>query len=289
VNSDLETSPGISQRASLDLNGAQASASLKRRVYEVLEARRSNDILSKVFETLILSLIALNVVALIIETVKSVYIAVPWVFQDFELISVIVFSAEYALRLWSCTESPEYSSPILGRLRFALTPLAIIDLIAFLPFYLPFFSANLLFIRAIRLFRLFRVAKAARYSNALSTFGSVILRKKEELAVAFMLLVLAVVFASALMYFAENQAQPDDFSSIPATMWWAIETLTTVGYGDVYPVTVVGKLMAAVLAVLGIAVFALPTAILGAGFIEEFQQRHRRHQNCPHCGKDIGL
>jgi voltage-gated potassium channel len=121
----------------------------------------------------------------------------------------------------------------------------------------------------------------------LRTFGAVI-AKKRQLVMALLLLSLAVILASAFMYFAENQAQPEEFSSIPATMWWAVETLTTVGYGDVCPVTPVGKLMAAVLAILGIAVFALPTAILGAGFVEEFAQSNRLSQTCPHCGGSIG-
>src|SRR5260370_41818761 len=111
--------------------------------------------------------------------------------------------------------------------------------------------------------------------------------QSEQLVMALLLLFFALMLASILMYFAENQAQPEYFSSIPATMWWALETLTTVGYGDVYPITVLGKLMASAVAILGIAVFALPTAILGSGFFEEFEQRRRGRDTCPHCGKEI--
>jgi voltage-gated potassium channel len=267
---------------------SRAFISPKQRVYEVLNVVDPDDPTSRVFEAFILSLIALNVFALVVQTVQSVYLEAPAAFQWFESVSVVIFSIEYALRLWCCTASPRYADPIRGRIRFAITPLAIVDLVAILPFYVPFFSVNLLFIRVVRIFRFFRVAKAARYSKALRTFGAVISKKREQLVVALLLLFLAVIFASALMYFVENQAQPEEFSSIPATMWWAVETLTTVGYGDVCPVTVLGKFMATVLAILGIAVFALPTAILGAGFVEEFERRHETNERCPHCGGNIG-
>jgi voltage-gated potassium channel len=111
--------------------------------------------------------------------------------------------------------------------------------------------------------------------------------KREELLVTLFVLLLLLLFASSLIYFAEHDAQPDIFSSIPAAMWWAVATLTTVGYGDVYPVTTVGKLVASVIAVLGIGMFALPTGILGAGFVEELQSRKRRPRTCPHCGKSL--
>ena len=263
--------------------------SLRQRAFDILEVVDPNDRKTKLFEIFILSLIALNVAALIIQTVQSIYLTAPVVFRYFEALSVTVFSIEYVLRVWCCAESPKFASlgPVRGRIRFIVTPLAIVDLVAILPFYLPFVGTNLLFVRSVRMFRFFRIAKAARYSNALRTFGAVIAKKREQLVVALLLLSLAVILASAFMYFAENQAQPEEFSSIPATMWWAVETLTTVGYGDVCPVTPVGKLMAAVLAILGIAVFALPTAILGAGFVEEFAQHNNLRRTCPHCGAGI--
>jgi len=260
---------------------------LKRRVFKVVGVVHPDDRITRVFEFFILSLIALNVAAFIVQTVKSVYSASPVAFQSFEFASVAVFTIEYVLRVWSCTVSPGYAGAIRGRLRFMLTPLAIIDLVAILPFYLPLASTNLLFLRSVRLFRFLRIAKAARYSKALQAFGAVISRKKEQLVVAFVLLSLALVFASSVMYFAESEAQPEYFSSIPAAMWWALETLTTVGYGDVYPVTTLGKLVASAVAILGIGVFALPTAIIGSGFVEEFQERHSRQGICPHCGKGI--
>ena len=260
---------------------------LKKRVYEILEVAVPGDRASRTFDIFILTLIALNVVALVLETVKPVYEAAPQFFEIFEIISVLIFSLEYVLRLWSCTASPDYMAPVRGRLRFARTPLALIDLLAVLPFYLPFLGLDLRFVRAVRLFRLFRVAKLGRYSQALQTFGRVILTKRAELITTVLLLVLLLILASSLVYLAEHEAQPEIFSSIPHAMWWSIITLTTVGYGDVYPVTVTGKVLASIIAVLGIGMFALPTGILGAAFVEEIQARKRSSKICPHCGKEI--
>jgi len=236
----------------------------------------------------ILLLIALNVVALVLETVEPIRQRAPGLFYWFEFLSVLVFSVEYVLRLWSITVDPRYAHPVRGRVRYALTPLLLIDLLAVLPFYLPFLGVDLRVFRAARLFRIFRVAKLGRYSVALQTFGRVIRSTREQLLTTLMLLLVLLLFSASLLYYAENEVQPEAFSSIPAAMWWGIATLTTVGYGDVYPITGIGRLMAAAVAILGIGMFALPTGILGSAFVEEIQNRDRSGTvTCPHCGKDI--
>jgi len=262
---------------------------LKRRVYEVLEVAPPGDRASRVFDIFILCLIGLNVLALVAETVESIHIRAPTFFKWFETVSVIIFTVEYLLRLWSCTAATAYALPVRGRLRFAVTPLAVVDLLAVLPFYLPFIGIDLRFIRAIRLFRLFRVAKLGRYSTALRTLGRVAAARKAELLITVFMLGLLMVLASSAMYFIEHDAQPEAFSSIPATMWWAVATLTTVGYGDIYPVTALGKALGAAIAILGIGMFALPTGILGAAFVEEIQKPSATPRICPHCGRPIDL
>lgn len=234
-----------------------------------------------------LSLITLNVVALVLETVEEIQSAAPAIFSAFEALSVAIFTAEYLLRLWSCTVSEKYRRPFLGRLRFALTPLALVDLLAILPFYVPQQRVDGRVLRILRLFRVFRVAKLGRYSRAIATFGRVARGKKAELITTLSILMILLVISSSLMYYAEKDAQPDKFTSIPAAMWWGMETLTTIGYGDIYPVTYLGKLLAGCVAVLGIGMFALPTGILGAAFVEELQAQKRQPTNCPHCGKEI--
>lgn len=259
----------------------------KRRIYEIVEKAEPGDWPSWIFDACILTLIVLNVAALCAETVESVQRAAPRLFRGFEIVSVVVFTLEYVLRLWSVTSSARYRHPVWGRVRFALTLLAVIDLLAVLPFYLPFLGLDLRFVRSLRLFRLMRVAKFTRYSRALHRFARVFAAKKEELTITVSVLVLLLLFSSAMMYWAERDEPDTAFTSIPAAMWWAVATLTTVGYGDVYPTTAVGKIIASVIAVLGIGLFALPTGILGAGFVEELREERTGPRTCPHCGKTI--
>lgn len=262
---------------------------MRRRVREVLAHPKAGDTPSKVFDAFIVTLILLNIAAMVVESVERVHSLVPTWFAAFEYFSVVIFSVEYALRVWSCVEDPQYASPILGRLRFALTPLAIVDVLAVLPFYLPFLGVDLRVLRMFRLFRvmrIMRVAKLARYSESLQMLVRVVKSRKDHLISAVFILLILLVVAASLMYYAEHDAQPKTFSSIPAAMWWAAATLTTVGYGDAYPVTPIGKVMAAVVAMLGIGMFALPTGILGAAFLEDLDSR-KKNQRCPHCGKEI--
>ena len=260
---------------------------LRRRLYEIVEVAKEGDKASRVFDLFIVSLITLNVVALVLETVDPMSrIAEPF-FRIFELISVVIFTMEYALRVWLCTQNPKYSRPVLGRLRFAISPMAIIDLLAVAPFYLPFLGVDLRFMRAVRLFRLFRLAKLSRYSRALISIGRVFAAKRAELGVTAFAMAILVLLSASVLYFAEHEAQPDAFSSIPQAMWWAVTCLSTVGYGDVYPVTPAGKLFAAVIAMLGIGMFALPTGILGAAFVTELRHKKSARTTCPHCGKSF--
>jgi voltage-gated potassium channel len=146
---------------------------------------------------------------------------------------------------------------------------------------------DLRFLRILRMMRILRIAKLGRYSQSLQILQRVMAAKKEQLLCTVFVLVLLVIVAASLLYYAENHVQPEAFSSIPAAMWWAVSTLTTVGYGDIYPMTGLGKFMASIIAVLGIGVFALPAGIFGAGFVEEIGRREKPTQ-CPHCGKEIG-
>lgn len=261
----------------------------RRRVREILAHAKAGDTPSRVFDTLIVGLILLNVVAMVIESVERIYSLVPTWFTAFEYFSVAVFSVEYILRIWSCVEDPAYMNPVIGRLRFACSPLAMVDLAAVLPFYLPFLGVDLRVLRMFRLFRvmrIMRIAKLARYSDSLQMLLRVVKSRRDQLLSAVFILVILLIVAASLMYYAEHEAQPKVFSSIPAAMWWAAVTLTTVGYGDAYPVTALGKAMAAMTAVFGIGMFALPTAILGAGFLDDLAS-HKKAQRCPHCGKEI--
>ncbi len=264
------------------------SQKIKKRIFEILEIASPGDLVSRLFDIFIMILISLNVVAVILETVESLSFKYSSFFRIFEILSVSIFTIEYLLRLWTCTIDNKFNSPIKGRIKFAMTPLAIVDLLAILPFYLPMIiPLDLRFIRVLRLFRLFRLFKMERYSEALKILGATLKEKREELLLAFFSVLILLVIASSLMYFVENEAQPEVFSSIPAAMWWGIATLTTVGYGDVYPITPIGKLLGGIIALLGIGIFALPAGILASGFAVEILRNQKKGRICPHCGKDI--
>ncbi|HIG31700.1 MAG TPA: hypothetical protein EYQ50_29340 [Verrucomicrobiales bacterium] len=159
------------------------------------------------------------------------------------------------------------------------------------PFYFSALGLDLRFARMLRLLRVLRLAKLGRYHHSLEVIISVLKKNKEELVLTTAFMGMLLIGSSCLLYIAEHEAQPEKFESIPAAMWWSIATLTTVGYGDVAPITPLGKLFASMVAVLGIGMFALPTGLLGAGFVEEIQNRKTKtktqSQPCPHCGKSL--
>jgi voltage-gated potassium channel len=261
--------------------------SIRKRTWEIVEVAKPGDTASRIFDISILALILLNVIAVIIGSVQFFQERWGAFLNLFEIVSVAVFTAEYLARLWSCTTDPQFTGRIRGRVRLALRAMLIIDLLAILPFYLPFLGIDLRSLRVLRLLRIFRVAKIGRYYSSLNLIKHVFQSKKEELVLTSALMGLLLVVSSSLLYYCENAVQPDAFSSIPATMWWAVATLTTVGYGDMYPVTFMGKFCASVIAVLGIGMFALPTGILGAGFVEAIQKHKEPKEVCPYCGKEL--
>ncbi len=261
----------------------------RKRTYHFLNSTETAGAFSRAFNAFIVVLIMLNILAMILESVKEIRDWIPGYFTWFEYFSVAIFSLEYSLRVWTSVEDPRYRRPILGRLRFALTPLALVDLSAVLPFYLPFIRADLRglrMFRLVRIMRVMRVAKLGRYSESLQMLLRVVRSRWEQLLSSILILLILAIVSASLMFYAENEAQPKAFSSIPAAMWWAVATLTTIGYGDVYPVTVIGKFMASIIAVLGIGMFALPTGILGSGFMEELD-KNKKPRQCPHCGKEL--
>ena len=260
---------------------------MKRRIYEILEVAPPGDRTSNTIDLFIMTLILANVLAVILESVASFSSRYRPLFDGFELFSVLVFTVEYLLRLGSCTADSRFAPSLRGRLRFAITPLALIDLVAILPFYVPFVVTDVRILRAMRLLRILRVLKLGRYSEAFRLLGTLIHNKRNELTATFTVLVALLVVTSALMYEVEHTAQPEHFHSIPASMWWAIVTLTTVGYGDIVPITLPGKIIGAVMTVVGIMMVALPTGIIGGGFVELFQARKAGSMTCPHCGNQI--
>jgi voltage-gated potassium channel len=246
----------------------------KRRIYEVLEVAHPDDRLSRVVDRSLIALIVLNVAAAIIETVEPIHIRYQAQFWAFEVFSVAIFSVEYILRIWICDKhlSLMHHGPLKARLKFAVTPYALIDLAAILPFYLALFMpfADL---RLLRIFRLLRLLKLLRYSPALASLARVFKNERRALVGSLLIVMALLLISSTVIYYIERDVSPEAFGSIPQSMWWALATLTTVGYGDVVPLTPLGKMIGGLVMILGVGIFALPIGILASGFSTEIQRR----------------
>jgi voltage-gated potassium channel len=247
---------------------------LRREVHDVLEVGGDAHPMGRVVNGFIIVLIFLNAIAFAADTVPELAGRYRWEFAAFNAFSVIVFTVEYALRIWSAVEIPMLSRlpRWQARLRYAMRPMMIIDLLAFLPWYLHWLYP--LDLRLLRVFRLFRLLMLVRYSPALQTLGRVVTDEYRALLGALLVILILLLFASSGMYLIERHMQPDKFGSIPQAAWWALATLTTVGYGDVVPVTPLGKMLGGVVMLLGVGMIALPVAIIATGFSQE----STRHQ-----------
>jgi voltage-gated potassium channel len=255
--------------------------STKHRIHRLLHPEvLGNERWDKFINIFIIVLIVLNVIAVMLETVPGFNDeqAEQQLFYAFDLFSVIIFTIEYLLRLWSSNHDPKYRHPIWGRLRYMLTPGALIDLLAFLPFYLvSVVTLDLRIIRMLRLLRFLRLFQLTAYLQATQLIINVFKKRANELVLSLILMLFLIIIASSALYFAEHlhPVSGDQFTSIPASVWWAVVTLTTTGYGDMVPMTLAGKIASGVIMLVGVAIFALPAGILTAGFLDEFREKRK--------------
>lgn len=280
---------------------------MRNALYRILEGRDPRTPAMRAAEICLIALIVLNVLAAVVETVDSIHERFASLFRWFEAASIAAFTIEYAARVWTAAEDPARAGQRHPRLRYLASPLALIDLVAILPAYV-----GLLFVvdlRWLRLCRLFRLLKLARHWPALGLLYRVIRTESRIIGAALSVFCVIFVLASGVVYVVEHEAQPEAFGSIPAAMWWSIATLTTVGYGDVVPVTAWGKAVGGVVSLIGIGIVAFPAGILAAGFIEQIRgpgqaaaesgaETAARTEGsgggaadgealCPHCGKPL--
>jgi voltage-gated potassium channel len=260
---------------------------LRKRLYLTLEPTEKGGALETIFELILILIIVLNILAIVLDSVKSIHEQYHEAFYNFEIFSVIFFTIEYIGRVYSIVEGKRFKHPIKGRLNYMSTPMSVIDLLAFFPFYLTFLPLDLRFLRIVRLMGLFRMFKVARYMHALILFGKVIRERKEQLILSILFILFILVIISTIMFYVEREAQPEKFTSIPATMWWGIATLTTVGYGDMVPITMWGKFLGGIFAITGVGLLALPAGILSSGFFEILYSGNKRKRKCPHCGEEF--
>jgi voltage-gated potassium channel len=249
---------------------------LRLRIFNLIEMQGPARLSARLVNLAIMLLIVVNVIAVMLESVDAYRQAYgPW-FWWLEAISVGIFTVEYLLRLWVSVEHSAYGAGWRGRVRYALSPMALIDLLAILPFYLSAFFA--IDTRILRVLRLLRVFKLTRHFAVLEVLATVLRNEGKTLISAIFVMIILVILASAGIYAIERIAQPEAFGSIPRAMWWATVTLTTVGYGDVVPQTLGGRLLGVVITVLGVGMAALPAGIIASGFTSELARRREAYE-----------
>jgi voltage-gated potassium channel len=244
---------------------------------------------ARAFDYFITALILLNVVSFMLNTFRDYSVRYSFYFECFEIFTVAVFTIEFSFRLWSCTLHPGFERPVIGRLRYMASPWALIDLASFLPFYFPMLIPfDLRFIRVIRLMQLVRVFKLGKYNRKLKLFAKVIAKKRDDLMLTLMMGIILIFISSSLMFYIENRAQPGRFGNIFQALWWGLIPVTTVGYGDIYPVTPLGKALSAISTIAGLLIVSLPVAIFSSGFLEEINEEKSEEEKavCPFCGSD---
>ena len=246
--------------------------STRERLYRILEHGYPQTRAGIVADAFLIALISLNVLAAIVESVASIYARFHLAFDVFEGLSIAVFTVEYAARIWVSADDPERHdmAPWRARMRYVFSPLALVDLFAIAPAY--FALLVIIDLRWLRLFRLLRLFKLTRYWSALNLMYRVMRDEAQVIGAALFLLCVVLVLASGGIYAFEHRAQPDAFGSVPAAMWWAVSTLTTVGYGDVVPVTPWGKVFGGIVSLIGIGMVAFPAGILAAGFADQIRR-----------------
>ena len=254
-------------------NESNLAHTYRAKAYQLLEGHANIGFVAKSINLFLIILILTNVIAAIFESDPNYHSKYLQQFALFEFISLSIFCFEYFLRLWCCVEAKEYAGLSKNRARFKylFTPIALIDLIAILPFIIAmFFSIDL---RSLRLIRVLRLLKLTHYFKGFNIFISVIAKELKSITAAMMVMVFLIIIAASLMHAVEGDIQPETFGSILHSLWWSVVTMTTVGYGDVVPITALGKIIATIIMLIGVGLVALPAGMLAARFGEELRER----------------
>jgi voltage-gated potassium channel len=274
---------------------------LKHRLYELMEVPAYKNNTGWFYEFFMMGLILLNGIAMIIGTVDWIQLQYDWILGPFEIISVLIFSIEYIILLWVCTERKEYSDPIRGRIKYAMTPIAIINLVSVLPAFVPFLlPIDLRSLRLFRLFRMIRLLKLTKYSDSLKTLIKVLDSRKEQLIMTCLITAFLVLIAAIFMFYAETGENISPaFSDIPHTIWWSFVKLSPISTEPGAPVTMNGKMILSLLAIIEIGIFAIPAGIMAGAFEEQWKADKKENKKqlteckielkqvhngiCPHC------
>lgn len=245
---------------------------LRRRLYHELEPSHREAGLSGL-NRFIVVVILVSVGFVVVESEPAIYGSSPVLFHAVEILFGLVFLAEYVARMWVAAEDPRYSDGLRGRVRYAMTPSALLDLLAVMPLFLHVIGAEAYVIRILRVVRVLRLAKLGRFTVATRALSHAVHARRYELLISFGVALFILVLTSTLMYIVEGHTQPEVFGSIPRAMWWAIATLTTVGYGDAVPLTTPGRILGGITAVTGVGLIAMPAGILAAAMSDAIHTR----------------
>jgi len=245
---------------------------LRRRLFHELEPVHRDAGLS-MLNRFIVVVILVSVAFVVVESEPAIHDSNPFLFHAVEIVFGLVFLVEYVARVWVAAEDPRYSDGLRGRLRYAMTPSALLDLLAVTPLFLHIIGAEAYVIRILRVVRVLRLAKLGRFTIATRALSHAVHARRYELMISFGVAVFILVLASTLMYIVEGHTQPEVFGSIPRAMWWAIATLTTVGYGDAVPLTTPGRILGGITAVTGVGLIAMPAGILAAAMSDAIHTR----------------
>ncbi|NCZ48167.1 MAG: hypothetical protein EBX59_11530, partial [Betaproteobacteria bacterium] len=248
-----------------------AGRSFRQKLHALVWPSEFGGRLHEYFDTFIMFWVVVSVTAVVLESVESIHYVLNLEFVILDTIAVAIFSLEYLLRIYTVVESPNHKHALFGRFKYARSGNAIVDLLAVLPFFLEAFLHHLFDLRFLRVFRLLRLLKLTKYTGSTQTLVTVIIREWPVMSASVFIMMLLVVLTASLGYLFEHEAQPDKFENIPASIYWAVITLASVGYGDISPVTPVGRAMTIVLAILGIGIFAIPSAILASAFSDQLR------------------
>jgi voltage-gated potassium channel len=245
----------------------------RRRLARLFDDDLPPTLAARVFQSALALLIIVNVAGIVLESVEAFDRRFGAELWWIELIATTFFTAEYVLRLWASVDfqNPRYRDPVWGRLRYLRSFFALVDLVSILPAILGVLGAGDL--RTLRLLRLLRMLKLTRHATIFNLLWAVFREEARSIGAVLFILLLVLTISASLMYMIEGEAQPDGFSSIPAAMWWAVETLTTVGYGDLVPTTVLGKIMGGAVAIVGVAALALFTSLVTVSFLDQLRLR----------------
>ena len=256
--------PAIAEFKELNKN-----RTFRQKVHALVFPSQYGGTMQHIFEVFIAIWVLLSVLAVILESVKSIHYILHLQFVILDAVAVAIFTVEYAMRIYSCVEEPGYKGAFLGRLKQAKSPSTFIDFLAILPFFLEVFLHHLFDLRFLRVFRLARLLKLTRGSDATAVLVKVVVREWPVMSAATFIMMLLLVLTASLGYLFEYDAQPEKFENIPTSIYWAVITLASVGYGDISPVTPIGRALTSVLALLGIGIFAIPAALLASAFSDE--------------------